>query len=419
MKILVYPHDLGIGGSQLNAIDLAAAVSQLGHETVIFGRPGPLVDRVRELGLEFIEAPVGRRRPSPAVIGALRRVVESRRIDLLHGYEWPPALECYLAAKLARPAVAMATVMSMSVAPFIPKTMPLLVGTAQIAAVERQAGRHEVRLMEPPVDLQENNVDSRVDHQGFRERWSLSEDIPTAVIVSRLAHELKLEGVLAAIRAVEELQDEVPLQLVIVGSGPASTEVAKWARRTNARIGQNRIILTGQLDDPRPAYASADVVLGMGGSALRALAFGKPLIVQGERGFWQLLTHESLSTFLWQGWYGVGQNSAEGVGQLVRTLKAVLSDAQLRTDLQELAIRVVTSRYDLRSAADQQRDYYQGAIQTEQRASSNVTAEISALARYVSYQTMRRLSSLSGRMGLEDFNSAPVAASASRMKAFR
>ena len=41
--------------------------------------------------------------------------------------------------------------------------------------------------------------------------------------------------------------------------------------------------LAGEMLDPRPAYAAADVVLGMGGSALRGMAFGKPLVVQGVR----------------------------------------------------------------------------------------------------------------------------------------
>ena len=49
MRILVYPHDLGIGGSQLNAIELAAAVQRLGHEVIVYGRPGPRTRHIGEL----------------------------------------------------------------------------------------------------------------------------------------------------------------------------------------------------------------------------------------------------------------------------------------------------------------------------------------------------------------------------------
>ncbi len=67
--------------------------------------------------------------------------------------------------------------------------------------------------------------------------------------------------------------------------------------------------MTGQMTDPRDAYAAADIMLGMGGSALRAMAFAKPLVVQGERGYWRLLTPESLDFFLDKGWYWLGDGS--------------------------------------------------------------------------------------------------------------
>ncbi len=37
MRILVYPHDLGIGGSQINAIEMAERVQRSGHEVIVFG----------------------------------------------------------------------------------------------------------------------------------------------------------------------------------------------------------------------------------------------------------------------------------------------------------------------------------------------------------------------------------------------
>ena len=49
--------------------------------------------------------------------------------------------------------------------------------------------------------------------------------------------------------------------------------------------GRQVVLLTGEIADPRPAYAAADVVVGQGGSALRGMAFGKPLVVVGEGRF--------------------------------------------------------------------------------------------------------------------------------------
>ena len=235
MRILVYPHDLGLGGSQLNAIEIAAGVAALGHNVTIFGRPGALNERIEQLGLEFVESPSPGRRPSPGIVAALATLVDERRIDILHGYEWPPALETVLASRRSRSVRAMATVMSMSVPPFIPRTVPLLVGTAEIAAAERSAGRRRVAVLEPPVDVVFNSSGLDLDVAGFRRRWHLDARRMTVVSVTRFAHELKLEGTLAAMEAVGRLTQDLPTRLVLVGDGAAREEVEAKARVTEKR----------------------------------------------------------------------------------------------------------------------------------------------------------------------------------------
>src|SRR5262245_12407455 len=111
MRIVVYPHDLSIGGSQINAIELAAAVRDRGHEVLVFAVPGPLADHIERLGLQLVPAADARRRPAPAVMRQLTELVRERRIDLVHGYEWPPALEAYYGPFLRRGVPAVCTVM--------------------------------------------------------------------------------------------------------------------------------------------------------------------------------------------------------------------------------------------------------------------------------------------------------------------
>ena len=72
MKVLIYPHDLGMGGSQLNAIELAARVRDLGAETMIFGRPGVLCERIRHMFWAEIESSDPPGRPSIRIARELR-----------------------------------------------------------------------------------------------------------------------------------------------------------------------------------------------------------------------------------------------------------------------------------------------------------------------------------------------------------
>ncbi|MBI4900502.1 MAG: glycosyltransferase, partial [Actinobacteria bacterium] len=297
MKVLVYPHDLGMGGSQTNAIELAGELRRLGVECTVFGRPGVLNARIAQLGLEFVPSAEPGSRPSPPVVRQLHDLVASDGFDLVHGYEWPPSLEAALAVRGLPGNGVVSTVMSMAVAPFIPHWVPLVVGTQQIAAAEKAAGRPRVSLLEPPVDLEHNEAPPAAELDAFREAWGLG-DRPLVVCVTRLAAELKLEGLLTAIEVAGSRSDH---QLLIVGDGPAHDQVAEAAERANAAGGARTVVLTGALLDPRPAYAVADIVLGMGGSALRALAFAKPLVVQGEHGFFEPLTPATEPLFRWQG----------------------------------------------------------------------------------------------------------------------
>jgi glycosyltransferase involved in cell wall biosynthesis len=310
--------------------------------------------------------------------------------------------------RLGVPAVA--TVMSMAVAPFIPRDLTLVVGTEEIADHERRRGRLGVHVIEPPVDT-DHNAPGTADAGAFRREHGLDADALTVVCVTRLAAELKLEGVLAAIDATEELAATVPIQLVVVGDGPTRSTVMERAERANARVGRRAVVLTGARDDPRGAYASADVCLGMGGSALRAAAFARPLIVQGERGFWELLTPETFGRFAWTGWYGVGNGVEHGPSRLTALLRELAADPSRRAALGAYGRRLVEERFSLRRAALRQVEIYAAAAAREPLPAGRraMAAGGSAIGLAV-YRTRRRAEQLIGRASTDDFNSMPVAA---------
>jgi glycosyltransferase involved in cell wall biosynthesis len=405
MKILVYPHTMEVGGSQLNAIELAGAVRDLGHGVTVISEGGPLVERVRAMDLPHIEIPRDRRRPSASIARRLRGLVRSAGFDVVHGHEWPPGLEA-AAAVVGTRAAAVCTVMSMAVAPFIPRSMPLVVGTAALrdhAAADR---RGPVHLIEPPVDVAANAPGHPTDE--FRARFDLDDRLVTLATVCRLVPELKLEGVLMAIEVVGALAGELPLRLVVVGDGSARATVEEHAAKANAQAGRRAVVLTGELFDPRPAYAAADIVLGMGGSALRALAFGQPLVVQGEKGFWELLTPDSADLFLQQGWYGVDEGTG-GFERLSAILRALVADPAKRAELGAYGRGLAVERFSLQRAATVQESIYRAA--REQRASTaraGADGLRSALG-LGAYKVRRKWQRVRGTRATDDFNAVTLA----------
>lgn len=399
-----------LGGSQLNAIQLAAAVRDRGHEVIVLSEPGPLVERVRAMDLEHIEVPAHRRRPSPKVMGVLAQLVGDRGIDVVHGYEWPPILDAFYGPKVQHGIPIVGTIMAMSVASFVPRTVPLIVGTQRIREAALAAGHQRVTLLEPPVDTE-------ADHPGiqgseFRARHGNGPDDIVAVMVCRLVPDLKLEGLLAACDATCELaRAGHKLRLVIVGDGPARVAVAARAAQANAIANREVVVLAGSLDDPRPAYAAADIAIGQGGSALRGMAFGKPLIVVGERGFSELLTPESAPMFLNQGWYGLGAGSlGPGVDGLRAALLRLVESKALRQALGNFARQLVLDRFSLRQAAELQEAEYLAAIEQRVARTSLIADVARSSAGLLAAKLKRRYQRLRGTVVVDDTNGLAVVA---------
>ena len=410
MKVLVYPHTMEIGGSQLNAIELAAAVRDLGHDVVVYGEPGELVAHVERLGLPFIGAAHAAVRPSPAVARDLRTIALREGLDVIHGYEWPPILEAYAAAGVGRRPAVIGTVMSMAVAEFIPTDLPLVVGTEAIrsAAAARRTG--PVSVIEPPVDTDANQPGV----VGGRGAWPVGES-PRVVIVSRLAHELKLEGVLSAIRATASLAREIPVALDIIGDGPARDVVESAAREANSGFVSDVVTIVGALADPRAAYDAADICIGMGGSAIRALSYAKPLVVQGEGGFFELFTPASAETFFAQGFYGRGSREPEQAAtELAAILRGLVDRPAYRAELGAFGRALAVERFSLHSAALRQEEIYAAAMRAPRRARDRVAAAAVSGRGLASYKIGRRVARWRGRSAADDFNATPVLAEAAR-----
>jgi glycosyltransferase involved in cell wall biosynthesis len=351
MRLLVAPHELAIGGSQINAIDLAAAAAEAGHEVSVYGVPGPLVDYIRQRGLEFIPARPLKYRPAPSRIAQLLSLARHRKLDVIHAYEWPPCLDAYYGAHLVAGVPLVCTVLSMSVSPLVPRSVPLIMGTDELGDEARRSHRGRVWVMEPPIDAAGDHPE--IDGRAFRAEYGVGDRELLISSVSRLAVDLKLDALVRAIDAADLLAGRYPVRLLLVGGGPAHGPLRARADAVNARWGREIVGFTGSLADPRPAYAAADVVVGMGSSALRAMAIGRPLVVQGERGFSKTFAPEALPYFLWRGFWGIGDDPPTAA-LLAGQLDALLRDAALRERLGAYGRRTVEDRFSL--------DYFAGHL---------------------------------------------------------
>ena len=351
MKILVFAHQLEIGGTQTNAIELAAALRDLhGYQVRLFATPGPMVKLVEEKGVEFLPAPHAHCHPSPARMRALRCAVRSERPDILHVWDWWQCLDAYYAVHLPMRIPVVVTDMFMELTRLLPKGLPTTFGTPKVLDQAKAAGRRRAELMLPPVDVV-MNAPGAVDAIPFRERYGLKEGDITLVTVSRLADWLKAESLVRTAEAIRTLGRDLPLRFVIVGEGMIRVKLQQLADEINRELGRPAIMLVGALLDPRPAYAAADIVVGMGGSALRGMAFGKAVLIVGERGFSAPLTPETADYFYYNGIYGLGDGGSSNE-RLVENIRGLAERRDQLPALGEFSRKFVVRHFSLETVCE-------------------------------------------------------------------
>jgi glycosyltransferase involved in cell wall biosynthesis len=266
------------------------------------------------------------------------------------------------------------------------------------------AGHQDVTLLEPPVDTKSDHP--LLDGTSFRVAQNIGPDEIVIAMVCRLVPNLKLEGLLSACDAVGAMDlDGLTVRLLIIGDGPARPTVEARAARINALLGRTAVKLVGEMSDPRPGYAAADVIIGQGGSALRGMAFGKPLVVIGEDGFSELLTPETAPTFLQQGWYGLGRGSrGAGPDALRSALEVVLVSTSLRQELGSFGRRLVENRFSLAHAARTIEQTYLRALRGKIARGRRLTDAGRCAASLARYKIQRKYQRWMGLASAEDDN---------------
>lgn len=163
---------------------------------------------------------------------------------------------------------------------------------------------------------------------------------------------MKSESLFRTVDAVRRLGRDLPLKFVIVGDGNVGAELKRLADDTNAELGHRAVVLTGALLDPRPAYAAADIVIGMGGSALRGMAFGKAVPIVGEQGTADVFYHKGI--------YGRGDGNLDS-GRLAADIRRLAEDINYLPKLGEFSRQFVERNFSLETVSHQLAEYCRDA----------------------------------------------------------
>ena len=145
----------------------------------------------------------------------------------------------------------------------------------------------------------------------------------------------------------------------------------------------------------------------MGSSAERALAFGKPLIVQGERGFWELLSPDTAPVFMRQGWYGIGDDADRDASamRLEKILLGLLGDRTSWPRLAEFGRTMAVERFSLEHVAAVHERLYLAACEAPRPPVPRLAGDVLHTgAGLLRYKVQRRYQHWRGTAPTQDFN---------------
>ncbi|MCD0483747.1 glycosyltransferase family 4 protein [Streptacidiphilus sp. ASG 303] len=364
LRVLVHLNNLALGGAQINAVDIARTLHGRGHHPVLFAQgvdgPAPLVERAAAHGLDLVVAG-GPDTPHRAVRTRLERLARDHGSDLVHAWEVRAARNAYFGPGRFGRLPVLTTFYGVRMLRGMPRHQPLVLGLGALTAEGRAFGHRDLHLVEPPVDTRAD-APGAVDGAAFRAAHGIGADEHLLVIVTRLVPDLgKDAGAELTVEAVRLLADP-RVRLAVVGEGPSRGRLRAAAAAANAGLGREAVLVPGQMPDPRTAYAAADVVLGMGSSALRGLAHGKPVVVHGAGGYTAVhepgpLAEEHASRCM----YGLG-TGAPSAAALAAQVRGLLDDPGRRARLSAWGREWVVGRFSLESVTTAFERLYRAAL---------------------------------------------------------
>lgn len=377
MKVLVTIDDLALGGSIITAIELAASVrDQSDWDVVLCAGRGPSESVAHERGLRVIPTPYQARMVATKSIRALVQTCRDERPDLVHAWGPTPTFTAFVAAYLRMGIPILGSITEMQAPPLLPPRVPITFVTEDIRRQDHRPGAKNY-VQDPPINVELDDP-AVVDPSGFRREHGLDDATTHVVIVSRLSRLMKLESVLMTIDAVAALAVDHAVDLVIVGDGDGEDEVFAAADAVNSRLGRRVVITPGAMTDPRVAYAAADIVVGMGTSVVRGMAFGKPSIVVGENGFVEPFTPEFAKELVDAGFYGTMPSTRSG--SLRDALGDLIENAARREELGVWGRELMLSRFDVRSTARALIERYEEVVRLPVRRDTPLLLRASACA---------------------------------------
>ena len=355
VRIAFFAPLLTTGGTQRHLQQVLALLDPARFRTQVYTlRPGGEVeDELRAAGVRVTSLGVGRSLSSPRSVRAIlcaARALRRDRVDVVHGYQWRPALIGALAGRLAGVRLRLASKRS-------------LTGDHWRA---RQAWRRIARQVDTVI-VNADALRAEGEHLGMRCRWALLQNgvdterfrvgppgadaraaigldprRPVIGTVGRLEDRKGHEQLLLALQVLGARANGQRPQGLIVGDGPLRDSLAVQARGLGVA---DDVRFTGTVTDVRPLLAAMDVFVlpswaeGMSNALMEAMAAARPVVATAVGGNTEVVADGSTGVLVLPG----------DSGAIATAVSGLLHEPERAARLATTARTFVTDRFGARA----------------------------------------------------------------------
>ena len=288
------------GGVERGTLEVAAALAQRGHRSLVISAGGRHVTRLEAAGSRHIEWPIGAKSPlTLRWVRQLRQLLLEERVDILHARSRLPAWVAWLAWRGLPPEHRPRFITTVHGLYAVNAYSAVMTRGERIIAVSH-AARDYVLANYPGVEPERvavihRGVDTTVYSPGYRPdtNWLVNwyrhfPETRDKYLITLPGRLTRRKGVLDFVDVVQGLRQRgIPAHGLIVGELPTGREagIAKACRQRIAAAGlEESVTLTGYRDDLREILSISDAMLSLaqhpeafGRTVAEALSLGRPV----------------------------------------------------------------------------------------------------------------------------------------------
>lgn len=291
------------GGVERGTVEVAGALVRAGHRALVVSRGGRMVSELESSGAEHVPMPVGRKSPlALALVPALRRLLRTEAVDVVHARSRLPAWIAWLAWRGLAPAARPRFVTTVHGLYSVNRYSAIMTRGERVIAVSNAVAEYVLSAY-PGTDPGRLRVIRRgVDTAAFPRghvpdpAWRAAHPQLEGCFVLTLPGRIsRLKGHEDLLRVLARLRDAPrPLHALVVGESGRGRQ--RYERELQAAAAGLPVTFTGHRGDMRDVYAASDAVLSLsrqpesfGRTVAEALALGVPVLGYDHGGVGEIL----------------------------------------------------------------------------------------------------------------------------------